>query len=278
MADARALLRAKRQEARVNHIYASYSSSGQLRCTVCEIAIKQASMWDGHIGSKAHRVNVMNMREQAQRDEATRREEEDRERQREEETLVQGKRKGDEDTSLATKKRRVGEDESETTSSHFPAGFFSDPSRAPPAADDDDMEDSEATLAPSGKTQLDLEWEAFQATVINAPEVEMEDDRQEAYARATIFAEPEMAPDVPQGFPSRLEGTGDADAEAHVKEETEDDRRKRKEQEERELIMDRLVEEERAQEEADSRVGLLKAKLEALKKSRTEKRLKTQPK
>ena len=58
MADVRALLKAKRQEARITHPYAAYSSSGQLRCAVCGTAVKQASMWAGHLGSKAHRVNV----------------------------------------------------------------------------------------------------------------------------------------------------------------------------------------------------------------------------
>jgi zinc finger protein 830 len=38
--------------------------------------------------------------------------------------------------------------------------------------------------------------------------------------------------------------------------------------EERELIMDRLLEEERAQEDADMRVHLMKKKLESLKKRR----------
>ena len=38
--------------------------------------------------------------------------------------------------------------------------------------------------------------------------------------------------------------------------------------EERELIMDRLLEEERAQEDADMRVHLMKNKLEGLKKRR----------
>ena len=41
-----------------------------------------------------------------------------------------------------------------------------------------------------------------------------------------------------------------------------------KEQEGRELIMDRLMEEEQAQEEADARVTALKTKLEALKARR----------
>jgi len=44
--------------------------------------------------------------------------------------------------------------------------------------------------------------------------------------------------------------------------------KKLKEQDERELIMDRLLEEERAQEEADAKVMLLKSRLDALKQKR----------
>ena len=62
MADVRALLKAKRQEARITHPYASYTASGQLRCIACGTPVKQASMWEGHIGSKAHRTAVMKMK------------------------------------------------------------------------------------------------------------------------------------------------------------------------------------------------------------------------
>lgn len=50
--------------------------------------------------------------------------------------------------------------------------------------------------------------------------------------------------------------------------ETEIDRRKRELQEERELVMDRLIEEERAQEDADAKVNALKSRLEAIKLKR----------
>jgi zinc finger protein 830 len=51
---------------------------------------------------------------------------------------------------------------------------------------------------------------------------------------------------------------------------TEEELRKRKAEDEKELIMDRLLEEERAQEEADAKVVLLKGRLDALKKRRNE--------
>jgi zinc finger protein 830 len=47
MSDARALLKAKRQEARVTHSLAAYNSSGQLRCLACGTLVKHASAWEG---------------------------------------------------------------------------------------------------------------------------------------------------------------------------------------------------------------------------------------
>src|SRR6266567_2500949 len=62
MADVRALLKAKRQEARISHPYAAYNASGQLKCSVCGLVIKYGSAWEGHLGSKIHRTNVARMR------------------------------------------------------------------------------------------------------------------------------------------------------------------------------------------------------------------------
>ncbi len=62
MADVRALLKAKRQEVRITHPYAAYGANGALRCSACGAGIKFASAWEGHLGSKAHRVAVANLR------------------------------------------------------------------------------------------------------------------------------------------------------------------------------------------------------------------------
>ena len=62
------------------------------------------------------------------------------------------------------------------------------------------------------------------------------------------------------------------------RDETEEEKRERLAREEREEIMDRLLEEERAQEEADSRVELLKHKVEALKRAREERKMAIQKK
>ena len=281
MADARSLLRAKRQEARISHPYAVYSSSGQLRCTVCGTAVKQASMWEGHLGSKAHRVAVTKMREKAEKD-----------AQHESEALPSKRKELDgEDEIMQTdkKRRKIGAEEAKTvegvtnsTVGSFPADFFSDPSNAPviSAEDEDDDEATSTSLPlPKEKSQLDLEWEQFQATVLSGSvDNEKEEDRRATFERATIFAEAELAPSGTEGFPPSIVDSNGLETQEQPseiqKEETEEEKRRRLEQDERELIMDRLIEEERVQEEADERVGLLKARVEALKRAREAKRMK----
>jgi len=267
----RALLKAKRQEARIQHPYASYTSIGQLRCTTCETVIKQASAWAGHVGSKAHRENVAKQRISQAAD------------QQEETTRSTGKRKVGEDdssddqeahpTSEPKKPRVTPEDPSRPTSEHtFPSNFFSDPTRALIHSVDDDSSDEDEghpILAPPVATDnpIDLEWQRFQQEML-APAPVPADQRHEAFKRATVFAEPELLPENVLGLPSQeLLGVDAVVAEVPK---TEEELRKRKEEDEKELIMDRLLEEERAQEEADAKVVLLKGRLDALKKKRNE--------
>jgi len=262
MADVRALLKAKRQEARVNHPLASYSS-GQLRCSVCGTNIKHASAWDGHLGSKAHRLNVARAKE----------EEKTRELQKAAQQAQSSKRKADEDApgGDAAKRQKAEDDGADIRAGIFPSDFFSDPSKAPPQppsydSDDDEIDSlpaapaqvSEPRVVAPGQSELDQEWIKFQQSVINAP------DTREAYDRATVFADAELVSDATEGFPQPhgekpLEAEGRLDA---------DEERRKKENEEKELIMDRLMDEERAQEEADMKVNVLKSRLEALRTKR----------
>ncbi|TBU53080.1 hypothetical protein BD310DRAFT_909722 [Dichomitus squalens] len=281
MSDARALLRAKRQEARINHPLAAYTSSGQLRCIACDMNVKHASAWEGHIGSKSHRTNAARLREERAR--AAQREEEEREslKRKAMEVDEADEDAEDEDAYMSgsdAKKRRVESEvpsaaptaalatAGKTKRAAIPADFFSDPSMAPPPVEEEDEEEEEGAVGPAGAPAapadaLDLEWQQFQQSVVNAP------DYQETYERATVVAEPVLAAEVPQGFPSSTVG-GIAEEPEKEEELDEEAKRRKKEQEERELIMDRLMEEEQAQEEADERVSVLKNKLEALKKKR----------
>jgi len=272
MSDVRALLKAKRQEARIQHPYASYASTGQLWCTACETVIKQASGWAGHVGSKAHRENVARQRTPQTTD------------QQGETTRSTGKRKvGEDDPSddqetpptFESKKRKVTpEGPSRPTPEHsnaFPSDFFSDPSRAPILPVDDDSSDEDEgdpIRMPTAATNnpIDLEWQRFQQEMLT-PAPTSAGQRHEAFKRATVFAEPELLPDNVLGLPTREPLDIDAVvAEVPKNEEL----KKRKEEDEKELIMDRLLEEERAQEEVDAKVVSLKGRLDALKKRRNE--------
>jgi len=276
MSNIRALLKAKRQEARVTHPLASYSSSGQLRCIACSTTIKQASVWDGHVASKAHRVNVMKMKEEQTCETS---------QPGEAEHVLSGtpKRKAveeEEEETIVThdktlKKQRLEEStasEKSQLNSGFPTNFFSDPSRAPPTTSDDSDNEQDlppvitTTAAPAVTTNndpLDLEWAQFQQAMLSTSQMQNGSQR-EAYEMATVVAEPQIN-DTMEGLPSQYQKPEDASTQQPPDEEQ---LWKLKEQEERELIMDRLLEEERAQEEADAKVTLLKSKLDAMKRKR----------
>ncbi|KAK0193602.1 hypothetical protein F5146DRAFT_926119 [Armillaria mellea] len=260
MADVRALLKAKRQEARISHPLASYSSSGQLRCSACGTIVKHSSAWEGHLGSKSHRTTVARLKEEERKKEEQRLKEEG-----EKNRISLGKRKSADDEDMdvvdepAAKKAK-----SSNAPAGFPADFFSNPSLAPtPTADEDGSDDEDLTEKPPAAvlqnppSGIDEEWERFQRDVINAPEY------QDTYENATVFAEPVMVSETPEGFPAQ-------ETEAVTVDSTplDEERRKQKEQDERELIMDRLLDEEQAQEEADMKVTVMKSRLDALKKQR----------
>ena len=331
MADVRALLKAKRQEVRITHPYAAYGANGALRCTACGAAIKFASAWEGHLGSKAHRVAVANLRAKEEAEAARRaatttgkRKAEEGEGEWEDDD---GDGDGDEEQmamAMGKKRQRTEERDPDPepdargTGASFPANFFSDPARALPRTstggqdDDDDDDDVEmdhdqdakakagaaAAAAPAAapKSQFDMEWDAFerdmqQSLSSSRPAAGVNNesaagdaavpDRQEAYARATIAAEPELVVSGFEGLPvdgamiaqegtttTGAGGTGTEEGGGGRKVSEEELERRRKERDERELIMDRLVEEERAQEDAYGRVALLKNRVQMLKQKR----------
>lgn len=184
----------------------------------------------------------------------------------------------------------------------FPADFFSDPSRNIPIGDDGDDDDnnnlndqnaphnasypieqsqptsSSTTQAKFSVPSIDDEFAAFERAIQAAAKPPKRDAQLEAFANATIAAEPELITETSSGFPPSIvdESQGEANkagADAlPEEEETEIDERKRKGEEERELIMDRLMDEERAQEDADAKVSALKARLEAIKLKRAAKK------
>ncbi|KAI9858698.1 MAG: hypothetical protein M1813_007330 [Trichoglossum hirsutum] len=58
MADVRSLLRSERASRRINHPYSSYSATGILTCLVCNVQVKSESLWDTHLRSEQHAVQL----------------------------------------------------------------------------------------------------------------------------------------------------------------------------------------------------------------------------
>ncbi|KAG8866551.1 hypothetical protein FRC20_008185 [Serendipita sp. 405] len=143
---------------------------------------------------------------------------------------------------------------------------------------------SSKTQPPS---QFDLEWAQFERDVLTTAEKQQNElTRREIYERATIVAD-ETTDTTAHGFPEHLQPAGEATdtvggrrigavidgeviTELPPEDETPEQARERKEREERELIMDRIMDEERAQEDADEKLRGLKARLALVKQKRAE--------
>jgi len=63
MADVRSLLRSERASHRIQHVHASYSTSGALACLVCHIQLKSESLWDLHLKSADHIKRLQRLRD-----------------------------------------------------------------------------------------------------------------------------------------------------------------------------------------------------------------------
>ncbi|GJJ08447.1 hypothetical protein Clacol_002665 [Clathrus columnatus] len=252
--------------------------------------IKHASAWNGHVGSKGHRTIVAKLKEEEALLAVKRKKEEVEEEQTQTE----------EEDELPTKIRKLDDVNEEQTRREsqiglggegFPSDFFSDPTRTLPAQDDDEesvrdddgdkskessKQDRDRQTLDSGQAAhppsiIDREWAEFQASVLDT------DDKEtgilEVFDRATIFAEPELVDEIPEGIPASVITPKEAVPslkESQKSEQPPDEAHelRRRQEDERELIMDRLIEEERLQEEADERVSVLKARLELIKQRR----------
>ncbi|RDL36944.1 Uncharacterized protein BP5553_04377 [Venustampulla echinocandica] len=86
MADVRSLLKSERAARRIQHKYASYSTTGTLLCVVCHLQLKSESLWDGHLRSAGHIMRLEKLQlqasEQEQEQEGEQRPEEQAERVR----------------------------------------------------------------------------------------------------------------------------------------------------------------------------------------------------
>lgn len=196
------------------------------------------------------------------------------------------------------KRRRIEDEDRDSPASGgggFPADFFSDPSRSLPTADGDDDDEEAPSLPmptpsaqPTAKSQptsvppssnVEDEYAAFERAIQASAQSTKRAADVKAFSSATITAEPELVrTDANAGFPpssssdERRPPPPAADGGPTEEEVQQVEERQRKQEEEQELIMDRLVDEERAQEDADAKVNALKARLEAIKLKRAAKK------
>lgn len=63
MTDVRALLAAERQSRRITHPHLTYTKTGALICTICQLNIKSETLWDGHLRSANHKKNAAKAQE-----------------------------------------------------------------------------------------------------------------------------------------------------------------------------------------------------------------------
>lgn len=226
-ADARTLLKAAANERvkaggpGITDPFASYSSTGTLRCSACSyLTIKHESLWGSHVLSKSHRGNVARTREEELR-------------QAEIQRTKDGKRKaaddapfnsrGEKDTSLPSN----GVDE-------LDAGHESKKAR----------KDESSAAAP-----VDAEWEMFKSQMDSSGAEAGADEPTEDYTAAGAALEAEAQLISQDG----AQVQGEEGIEEKTAEEIEAEERARKEQEEREEILSRMEEEQRQQDEADQR-------------------------
>ncbi|WWD20409.1 hypothetical protein CI109_104885 [Kwoniella shandongensis] len=275
--DARSLLRAKKAEARISHPYAAYNAAGVLRCSICAVPVKQ---WDAHLLTKQHRTSVA--REKAEQEKARSK------RAAEDSAGGGGKRARTAQTAVPQE-----EEEEEDGPAGLPAGFFSSGNRPTVAVTSDEPGPSSApapsvaaAAAPVPAQTGDAELDDFLSSLnsdVDTPSTSTIAVPPTAASKRKIATYKEVIPGQAsyEAAPVRIipaeenpDGQGGG-AEAETEpEETEAERRARLEREEREDIVARLEEEERAQEDADSRVTMLKQRMEMLKKRREAKGVK----
>ena len=59
MADVRSLLKQAQASRRITHPLLSYTKSGLLQCTACNLIIKSDTLWEGHLRSANHKKNAL---------------------------------------------------------------------------------------------------------------------------------------------------------------------------------------------------------------------------
>ncbi|KAH8587133.1 hypothetical protein B0O99DRAFT_527307 [Bisporella sp. PMI_857] len=237
--DVRSLLKNERAARRIQHEYASYSTTGSLLCTACHLQLKSETLWDGHLRSASHITRLQKL---------------------------QQTEKASEPTTEGNKKKRKASEGEDTirkrtkAANGLPEGFFDESAKAPKAIPTPPLPSNEMQIPSRPATPLkpvedipkrpdvdDDEWAAFEADIAKA------EAAAKAYEDAVISA-PAMTT---------------AELAAKDKEE---EYQKRKERQEAELEGDKedaarkLEEEFEEMESLEQRVRKLREKREALRK------------
>ncbi|GAC93148.1 hypothetical protein PHSY_000711 [Pseudozyma hubeiensis SY62] len=236
--DARLLLRTAANErvraaaSGISDPFASYSSSGNLRCSACDyLTIKPESLWGAHVLSKSHRANAARIKQ------------EDQLRQAEQQRTKDGKRKAEDADGDAQADSLATSTDADLDQQH--SALASKKART-------DVSDA----APA----VDAEWELFKSQM-ESTEIEPDPSTIPSSAGAALEAEAQLITN--DNAKDGSDGIEDKSPEELAAEE-----RARKEQEEREEIFSRVEEEQRLQDEADQRVTALKERLQRIKQVR----------
>ncbi len=253
-ADARYLLRtaanerAKAGASAISDPFASYSSTGALRCSACNyLTVKHESLWGAHVLSKSHRTNVAQIREEELRKAEIQRTKDGKRKAQDAPT----EDKGDDGPTAS----RAGADD-----------------QGADAASRSKKARTEPTPTNGSTLSIDPDWQLFKSQMES-----VEDDADPTAdthgVGAALEAEAQLISRDGADI-GRIDATQAADAgdvEELTVEELAAQERARKEQEEREEILSRLEEEQRQQDEADQRVSALKQRLQRIKQARLDK-------
>jgi zinc finger protein 830 len=252
MADVRSMLKNERAARRIQHKYASYSTSGTLLCTVCRLQLKSESLWDGHLRSAGHIMRSQKLQEA------------------EEAPIVEGntkKRKasdGDEEAVDTLRKR------TKSTNPSLPEGFF-DPAQ--------EEVEAPAVKVPTPTNEVQMKIPSRPATPLKTtqeipsrPDVtaNVDEDEWAAFEADIAAAEAQPVP-VPIGNGEGVISAPAMTAAELKQREADEDNKRRRERMEAEAEGDKedaarkLEEEFEEMESLEERVRRLREKREALR-------------
>lgn len=238
MADVRSLLKNERAARRIQHKYASYSTTGTLICLACHLQLKSETLWEGHLRSAGHKTRVQQL-----------------------EAELQSAKPSD----TTSKKRKASEDDGgEDTlrkrskpTNGLPEGFF-DPGmekEASPAIHAVEMQIPSRPATPSKPTEVaqkvetqvdEDEWAAFEADIATA-------EAQVTAANDAVISAPAMtAEDIKKRTAEEEYNSRKEKQEAEIEGDKEDAARK-------------MEEELEEMESLEARVRKLRAKREELR-------------